>query len=275
MNRTEALRPVPGISVAAGKVSSGLPLDLASLWQAYQVSRDESLRNQLLLHYLPLSKMIARHMHSRMPAAVEYDDLSQAAILGMRSAIATYNPSRGIPFENFCGSRVRGAVLDHLRSLDWAPRMLRSRVQRVQEMIRQLEMTSGLIPSDEQVAGALQMPLDELHQIKGEMVPPPVRIRITQNDDEDNSVNLDLLPDPNEEDPRKEAQKADLREFLTRGLSTAERRIVILYYYENLSLREIGEAIGLCESRVSQIHQALIKRLRERMHRVGGSSIDD
>jgi len=274
MNRTEAMSQVKEIAVS-GKAGGETSLDLASLWQAYQVSRDESLRNQLLVHYLPLSRMIARHMHSRMPAAVEYDDLAQAAALGMRSAIATYDPSRGIPFENYCGPRVRGAVLDHLRSLDWAPRMLRSRVQRVQEMVRQFEMSSGQTPTDEQLAGALQMPLDELQQIKGEMVPPPVRIRITQGDDEDNSVNLDLLPDHSEDDPLKVAQKADLREFLTRGLSTSERRIVILYYYENLSLREIGEAIGLCESRVSQIHQAVIKRLRERMHRIGGASIDD
>src|SRR3954447_20034629 len=97
------------------------PAALADLWEAYRVSRDEALRNRLLVHYLPLSKMIARHMQSRMPASVELDDLAQAAILGMRSAIATFDSARGIPFENYCGPRVRGAVLDYFRSLDWAP----------------------------------------------------------------------------------------------------------------------------------------------------------
>ena len=105
------------------------PLDLPNTWQAYVVSRDEALRNRLLIHYLPLSRMIDRHVHSRLPADVELDDLAQAAILGLRSAIASFNPDRGISFEHYCGPRVRGAVLAHLRSLDWAPRMLRSRVQ--------------------------------------------------------------------------------------------------------------------------------------------------
>lgn len=273
MNRMECLKPVSQAPAAPATQDS--QLDLPTLWQAYQVSRDESLRNRLLVHFLPLSRMIARHMHARMPAAVEFDDLAQAAILGMRSAIATFDPTRGIPFENYCGPRVRGAVLDHLRSLDWAPRMLRSRFSRVQEMDRQLEMSSGRAPTDEQLSDALKMPLDELRTIRGEMVPPPVRIRVTQHDDEESTVNLDLLADRGNEDPLKEAQKADLREFLTRGLSTNERRLIILYYYENMSLREIGEVLGLCESRVSQIHQVVIKRLRERMHRIGGASIDD
>src|SRR6187455_768865 len=95
-------------------------LDVSSLWNAYFVSRDESLRNKLLVHYLPLARSIARQMHARMPASIDFDDLAQAAILGMRSALATFDPSREIPFERFCGTRVRGAVLDHLRSMDWA-----------------------------------------------------------------------------------------------------------------------------------------------------------
>src|SRR3954470_6057015 len=130
MNRIDALK-LDSTSSRGTQVTKTGDLDLESLWDAYRVSRDETLRNRLLVQYLPLSQTIARHMHSRMPATIELDDLSQAAILGMRSAIATFDPSRGIPFENYCGPRVRGAVLDHLRSLDWAPRMLRSRVQRL------------------------------------------------------------------------------------------------------------------------------------------------
>jgi RNA polymerase sigma factor for flagellar operon FliA len=138
MNRMEALdfvgpsSPNPRVPHHPQATCSTSELDLGSLWQAYTVSRDESLRNRLLIHYMPLSRMIAKHIHGRMPRDVDLDDLAQAAILGMRSAIATFDPARGIPFEHYCGPRVRGAVLDHLRSLDWAPRMLRSRVQRVQ-----------------------------------------------------------------------------------------------------------------------------------------------
>lgn len=250
-------------------------LNISQLWDAYGVSRDETLRNRILLHYLPLSRTIARHMHNKMPAAIELDDLAQAAILGMRAAIATYDPSRGIPFENYCGPRVRGAVLDHLRSLDWTPRMLRSRVQRMQEMIRQMEASTGTLPTDEELSTALNMPLNDLQELRGEMVAPPVRIRSTQDEDSDRAVNLEMMPDLSGESPVRDAQRTDLKEFLTRGLSGTERQILMLYYYENLSLREIGETLSLCESRVSQIHLAVIKRLRERMHRIGGTSLDD
>jgi RNA polymerase sigma factor for flagellar operon FliA len=257
------------------KKSASSELDVAQLWDAYTVSRDESLRNRLLLHYLPLSRTIARHMHNKMPAAVELDDLAQAAILGMRAAIATYDPSRGIPFENYCGPRVRGAVLDHLRSLDWTPRMLRSRVTRMQEMIRQMEAATGTVPTDEQLSNALNMPLGDLQELRGEIIAPPVRIRTTQDDDCEHAVNLEMMPDTHGESPVRDAQRTDLKEFLTRGLSGTERQILMLYYYENMSLREIGETLGLCESRVSQIHLAVIKRLRERMHRIGGPSLED
>jgi RNA polymerase sigma factor for flagellar operon FliA len=192
----------------------------------------------------------------------------------MRSAISTFDPSRGIPFENYCGQRVRGAVLDHLRSLDWAPRMLRSRVQRMQEMIRQIEMSTGNAPTDEQLSSALHMPIHEVHGLKGEMFPPPVRIRTTQEDDE-HAINLELMADTHDDSPVREAQRSDLREFLLRGLSQSERQVLTLYYYENMSLREIGASLNLCESRVSQIHQAVIGRLRERMDRIGGSTIED
>jgi RNA polymerase sigma factor FliA len=268
MNRLNSLTLAPPVIERDSEA-----LDIAALWDAYSVSRDEFLRNRLLVHYLPLSRKIARHIHSRMPASVELDDLAQAAILGLRSAISTFDPARGIPFENYCGPRVRGAVLDHLRSLDWAPRMLRSRVQRLQEMSRHIEMSTGNAPTDEQLSSALRLPVDEVREIKGEFVPPPVRVRTTRDDDE-HAVNLDLVADHHDDTPLREAQRTDLRDFFARGLSATEREVLTLYYYEDLSLREIGQALGLCESRVSQIHQAVLERLRERMHRIGGSTID-
>ena len=268
MNRLNSITLAPSVDV-----QDSASLDMDALWEAYRVSRDEILRNRLLIHYLPLSRKIARHMHSRMPASIELDDLAQAAILGLRSAISTFDPARGIPFENYCGPRVRGAVLDHLRSLDWAPRMLRSRVQRLREMSRHIEMSTGSVPTDEQLSSALHLPLDEVQNLKGEVMPPPVRVRTTQEEDE-HAVNLDLVADHHDDTPVRQAQRADLRDFFARGLSATERGVLTLYYYEDLSLREIGRTLGLCESRVSQIHQAVLERLRERMHRIGGSTID-
>lgn len=273
MNRLDAL---------ADRPFTGLPptgLDLAATWEAYVVSRDEALRNRLLIHYLPISRTIARQVHGRLPADIELEDLAQAAILGLRSAIATFNLDRGIPFEHYCGPRVRGAVLDHLRSLDWAPRMLRSRVHRMKQMIRQIEMETGAPPTDEELSTALNLPPDEFRTLRNEMA-GPVRIRLTssangEDGPEAGTINLDLLEDRSSFDPVREAQRTDLRDFLVKGLSKVERQVLLLYYYENQSLREIGETLSLCESRVSQIHQAVIARLRERMHRIGGDSVDD
>ncbi len=276
MKRTNVIEDTNRSAARENPLAGRLPeLDLAGLWQAYAVSRDEKLRNQLLLHYLPISRTIARHIHGRMPGGVEVDDLTQAAALGLRSAIASFDSSRGIPFEHYCGPRVRGAVLDHLRSLDWAPRMLRSRVHRIQEMSRQLEMETGNKPTEDQISFALKMPLEELQGLRSDLC-SPVRIRVSNTEnDQQHAVNLDLLPDRGGLSPLEEAQRVDLRDFLVRGLSSVERQVILLYYYDSLNLREIGDALHLCESRVSQIHLAVIKRLRERMHRIGGTSVED
>lgn len=271
------MRSTEPINQPAGMTAPASELSVAEIWQAYAVSRDESLRNRLLVQYLPLTRAIARQIHTRMPSSIEYDDLAQAAALGLRSAIGSYNPERGIPFEHYCGPRVRGAVLDYLRSLDWAPRMLRSRVQRLQEMARQMEMETGTAPTDEEVSAALHLPVAEVETLRREMA-APTRVRIASGEEKgsgEDSADLDLLPDRGIEDPEREAQRADLREFLTRGLSQVERRVTMMYYYDDMSLREISHVMGLCESRVSQIHQGVIARLRERMHRIGGASVDD
>ncbi len=278
LQASEILQPA---ACVAGESTGTTPLDLPSLWDAYRTSRANELRNKLLMHYLPLAQMIARQLASRIPGggggAADVDDLIQAATLGLRDAIATFDPGRGLKFEQYCGARVRGAALDFLRSLDWAPRLLRSRVARVQEMSTQLEMQSGHAPTDEQVAGALNMPLEELRETRKE-VAAPVRIRLCDSDEEGgegNGIDLNNLADEHPVDPAREAQCADLREFLEKGLGRVERQVMLLYYFDNLSFREIGGTLELCESRVSQIHQAVLSRLRERMHRIGGASLTD
>jgi RNA polymerase sigma factor FliA len=254
------------------------PDEVQHLWNCYFVSRDESIRNRLLVNYLPLARGIARHVHARLPLGADFEDIAQAAALGMRDAIATFRPEHGIKFEHYCGRRVRGSALDFLRSQDWAPRTLRSRMQRVNEMATQMEMQTGTLPTDESLSAALGMPLDELQSTRREAA-APLRIRLVGDEElSDGSssgahggVNLNALPDDNAVDPEIEAQRADLREFITKGLTVIERRVIMLYYYENMSFREIGETLDLCESRVSQIHQAVLVRLRERGDRIGGT----
>lgn len=264
-------QPRATLSPSSAGLAAGAPvLNLQEIWQAYIVSKDDALRNKLILHYLPVVKAIARHLFDRMPAEVEFDDLTQAGTLGLRDAIAAFDPSRGVKFENYCGQRVRGAILDYLRSLDWAPRMLRRRMDRVREATLQLEMSTGQAPTSEQLCSALGMPAEELQQLQKEIGGPArMRVRISNEEsDSDDAVNLDLLPDTGGADPFREALRADLREFLARGLNPTERQLVMLYYYEDLSFREIGETLNLCESRVSQIHAAVLERLRQRKDRL-------
>ena len=249
------------------------PEELAHLWTTYLVSRDEGIRNRLLVNYLPLARGIARHVHCRLPTGADFEDLAQAAALGMRDAIATFRPEHGIKFEHYCGRRVRGAALDFLRAQDWAPRMLRSRMAKVNEMSMQMEMQNGYLPSDESLSAALGMPVEELQNTRRESV-APLRVQLADDGSgEGRGVNLDALADDDSANPLVEAQRTDLREFVTKGLSVTERRVIMLYYYENFSFREVGEALALCESRVSQIHQAVLKRLRERRDRIDGVEI--
>ncbi len=243
--------------------------DVSQLWESFFVSRDEGIRNKLLVHYLPLARGIARHVHAGLPAGSDFDDISQAAALGMRDAIGTFDPSHGIKFEHYCGRRVRGAALDFLRSLDSAPRMLRSRLHRVHEMAAQMQMQTGAVPSDEHLSEALNMPLAELQTTRHQNT-PHTRVRMNADDDSSKGgVNLESLADENAIDPEQQAQRNDLREFLAKGLGRVERMVVMLYYYDSMSFREIGQTLDLCESRVSQIHQSVLVRLRERGARMG------
>ena len=253
----------------------GSELTVQEIWQAYLTSRDDSFRNQLLLHYLPVAKAIARNLANRTPADVEFDDLVQAGTLGLRDALASFDPSRGVKFENYCGQRVRGSILDYLRSLDWAPRMLRRRVDLLREMSLQLEMSSGHQPTHQELCDALQIPMDELQQTLKELEGPAhLRVRVSDEQSGDESVNLDLLADAHTDGPLTEVLRRDLREYVARGLNPIERQIMMLYYYEDLSFREIGETLNLCESRVSQLHTAILTRLRERKDRLLDANLD-
>jgi len=195
------------------------PFTCAELWEAFFVSRDNSFLNSLLVHYLPLATRMAGQMAARFNQRQHLDDLVQHAALGLRGAIDTFDPNRGVPVEAYCGLRVRGTMLDFVRRTRGCSR--RWQEDRVQFF--------GLHHDDA----------------------------------------VSTIADPRSINPADPSTVRDLREFLLRGLSTIERHVILLYYYENLSLREIGEALDLCESRVSQIHQRVLNRMRERIGRSG------
>jgi RNA polymerase sigma factor for flagellar operon FliA len=241
------------------------------LWQAFArahgKARDE-LRKQLLLVYLPTVKYAAERLASKLPSQVNEDDLCQAGIFGLRDAIESFDLNRGVKFETYCATRVRGAMLDELRAMDWVPRLVRSRSHKVLRATDALTMTLGRPPTADEVAAYLGIPEDELTKmVRDTAALASMSLFSTAMTDsaESEPAALDILADDKIPDPTVAFADRDLRTFLLRGLNRSERLLLILYYYEEMTMKEIGAALELSESRVSQMHSALLLRLKARL----------
>lgn len=239
------------------------------LWVEYKKNPTPALRNRLMEIYMPIVKHNAERIRTRLPGNVELDDLLQVGAIGLMDAINGFDIDRGVKFETFCSARVCGAILDGLRSMDWVPRQVRTNATKMKEKIREMEGVLGRMPLDTEIAEELGMPLDEVQRI----------IRDTQmttltsldkrwdqaNDSSRNIREIDVLVDKRSEDPGQKLQNSELIRVVTKGLSQSERLIIILYYYENLTMREIGLTLNLSESRVSQMHTSIMRRLQDQL----------
>jgi RNA polymerase sigma factor for flagellar operon FliA len=190
-----------------------------------------------------------------------------AGHLGLMDAIAAFDLNRGIKFEAFCMTRVQGAMLDELRKMDWAPRSVRSNATKLNEAYKSLELANGRKPSDEDVAGHLQITTEELHQLfaetQGVNISSLDRVRSDSSGDSKDVREIDIIADKRGEDPTERTAKIDLIRSFTKGLNKTERMVVILYYYEEMTMREIGLALDLSESRVSQMHTDILNRMKK------------
>lgn len=242
--------------------------ELFKLWREYDETKSQELRNVLLEHYLPLVKYVAERLHARMPREVELDDLMSAGVFGMMDAIDNFDPDRGVKFETYCNPRIRGAILDELRSLDWIPRLVRSRAHKLDDAYRRFEVKHGRVPTDSELARDLDMSEDELGNLMRSASAASV-ISLNRNYCESDGSRvvqeIDVLKDGRIEDPTTNLQKQDLRELITRGLNQKERLIIILYYYEEMTMKEIGMTLNLSESRVSQMHASILLRLQNQL----------
>jgi len=247
--------------------------DVQSLWQEYTRTRDPALRNELIEIYLPIVKYNADRIRAKLPDEVDIDDLMSAGIFGLMDAIESFDLSRGVKFETYCAPRIRGAILDELRTMDWVPRLVRSRAHQLEKVTAELESQLGHAPSDEQVAEHLGLSREEFHKLLRDATAVSF-ISLSHTHFESDSSRevreIDVLEDKRSIDPLTEAQKKDLKEVITRGLTRAERLILMLYYFEEMTMKEIGAALDLSESRVSQMHSSILNRLRrylDRAHR--------
>lgn len=232
---------------------------------AMYATTDETGNNDLVTEHVALVNRIAYHMVSRLPPNVQVDDLVQAGMIGLLEAARNYNPSQGASFETYAGIRIRGSMLDEIRRLDWTPRSVHRKVRMVSEAVRKIENEKGRDARDHEVAEILEMTLQEYHKI----LQDAVGCRVFSFEDM-NSMGEDHEPGMTGTDdgPLECLQHEDFKENLSEsisGLPERERLVMSLYYDEELNLREIGEVLGVSESRVCQIHGQALIRLRARM----------
>ena len=249
-------------------LATGTKPNIGEVWQEYKLSGERSVRNILMENYLPLVKYNAERIAVKLPDEIENDDLVSAGIFGLMDAIDAFDLERGVKFETYCAARIRGAILDELRSMDWVPRLVRSRAHKLERVCRELEATLGRTPTQPEMAERLKLPRAEFDKLVRDAT-AVTQISLSRKHNEADSsrdvCEIDIIVDKRGRDPVNEIQKKDLKELITRGLSRAERLILILYYYEEMTMKEIGVTLDLSESRVSQMHSSVLARLKDQL----------
>lgn len=241
---------------------------VAKVWKRFKRTGGQELRNRLMENYFPLVKYNADRIGAKLPDEVETDDLVSAGVFGLMDAIAAFDLDRGVKFETYCAPRIRGAILDELRSMDWVPRLVRSRANKLERVNRELESVLGRVPTESDVAQRLDIPRGDYLKLRREATAvTQVSLSRKYNESESNKdvCEIDVIEDKRGRNPVKETQRKDLKHLMTRGLSRAERLILILYYYEEMTMKEIGATLDLSESRVSQMHSSILSRLKEQL----------
>ncbi len=232
-------------------------------------------RDDVIIKYAPMVKYVASRISMKLPQSVDLDDLIQVGVMGLIDAVAKFDPNRGIKFQTYAEFRVRGAILDELRSMDWVPRAVRQVASHIQTVYQQLEGEFGRPAEDAEVAERLQISLNEFYQqldsVRGISILSFEDIRPSLEDDEWDI--LEVLADPDVEDPLESIGLREMRLAMSQAIESLpekERLVLTLYYYEELTMCEIGEALGLTESRISQLHSKAALRMRAKMRRVLG-----
>jgi RNA polymerase sigma factor FliA len=247
-------------------------IELRDLWRRYKGDGDERARERLVVAYSPLVKYVSGRMASGLPAHVDEADLISYGLVGLINAIERFEPARAIKFETYAMTRVKGAMIDELRTLDWVPRSVRSRARQIERANAKLEHTLQRAPTDEEMAAELELSVQEfqdaLLQISTSSIAALDELWTVGDSSGDQVSLLDTLTDENAPDPAAVMDQTELKERIAdaiRRLPEREQLVIALYYYENLTLREIGEVLSVTESRVSQLHTKAVLRLRSRL----------
>jgi RNA polymerase sigma factor FliA len=243
-----------------------------TLWGEFKRTGDRALRDRLILTYAPLVKYVAGRLGSGLPAHVEDDDLVSYGLLGLIGAIERFDPDRDIKFETYAIARIKGAIIDELRSMDWVPRSVRARARDIERAIADLERKLTRAPNDDEIASKLGVSEEEfqdsLLEISRSSIAALDELWAGPSGTGDTVSLIDTIEDPQAPEPQQAMAQTELREALSESIARLperEKLVVTLYYYEELTLREIGEVLGVTESRVSQLHTKAILRLKARL----------
>lgn len=251
--------------------------DVTILWDAFKETGDLVAREQLILNYSPLVKYVAGRLSSNLPQNVETSDLISYGVFGLIDAIEKFNPERGIKFETYAIARIKGAIIDELRAMDWVPRSVRARAREIEGAFITLENRLKRLPSDDEVAEHMSITKKEYHDILTKLSYTSVvsfeEIWSGGSDRDEKNSPVATIKDETAEDPVQVFESAELKEILAKAierLPDREKVVIALYYYEGLTLKEIGAVLGVTESRVSQLHTKAVLRLRARLHAAQG-----
>ncbi len=243
--------------------------DVTETWKVYkQDQTNQDLRNALIERYLPLVRYNAEKVWAKLPEGVDMNDLISAGVFGLMDAIDAFDLERGVKFETYCVPRIRGAMLDELRTMDWVPRLVRSKASKLEAARKQVEAEVGRPPTDAEIAAKMKLSLEEFDKLKSEASAVnlvSLNKKWYETDSYKDVREIDILEDSKGEDPTLGIQKRDVMRLVTKGLNRNERLIIILYYYEELTMKEIGNTLGLSESRVSQMHSSIVARLKDQL----------
>ncbi|HMQ21361.1 MAG TPA: FliA/WhiG family RNA polymerase sigma factor [Planctomycetota bacterium] len=238
------------------------------IWKTFKRTGDENLRNILVEYHYPLVRYIAERLLQTLPKSIDVDDLISAGTFGLLDAIRGFDLKRGIKFKTYCSTRIRGSILDELRSQDWVPRLVRLKAHKLDKAVSRLEALHGREVNDYELAQDLEITMEELANLKVEASPKTMfslSEKLDESDDDRDMEKVEIIEDKKGCDPLQSLHQQDVLDLITSNLTKKERLIVIMYYYEGLTMREIGDIMSLTESRVCQIHSNVMGRLKAQL----------
>lgn len=244
--------------------------DKEKLWEEYAKNKTPEIREKIIIEYAPLVKLVAGHLHMYLGHNVEYDDLVGYGIFGLIDAVDKYDSEKEVKFETYASLRIRGSILDSIRKMDWIPRTLRQKQKRLDATIKEIESQTGKNATDEQIASKLGIDMEELQEWYSKMKISAV-VSLNEYVEQGSEIPMDATRNSHFETPERVIERDETKRLLAQTLdilTEKEKKVILFYYYEELTLKEISQILEVSESRVSQLHTRALQKLREKL---GGS----